>query len=389
MKIGFFTDTYFPDLNGVSISVSNFAKELRKNGHTVYIFAPKIKRKYKDTDKNLIRLPSIKILRDVEPQIYSPTIWLNKEFREMFTENFDILHAHGNGPFSLLGYFIAKIKRVPFVMTFHTIHTHYTHYIFKGKIITPKIAGVALKIAAQACDGVIAPSWKMKGELEKYGVKKQIHVVPNFLEIERFRNNSNTGFLHKLLGLSKDHHIILTVSRIGKEKNIDFILRVFSILYKKNKKLHLAIVGDGPEKNNLMELANTLGILDRVHFTGVIAYNSMPLVYKDSIVFVFASYTETQGICVLEAATAGVPCVVVKDEAFHNAVIDKENGFLLSLKEEEFAKKISYLIENKKIRQEMSKKAKEIVYKNFSPKNIIKDLKKVYSQTLSTYIHNK
>lgn len=382
MKIAFFTDTYYPDLNGVTVSVNNFAKELRKKGNTVYIFAPKIAGKYKDKDKHLIRLPSFKILSKVEPQIYTPTIWPNKEFREMFTEEFDIIHAHGNGPYSLLGYSIAKIKRIPFVMTFHTIHTQYTHYIFNGKLITPKMVSVGLKTFAHRCALVITPSNKMKKELISYGVKKQIHVIPNFLEIDRFIKNKK-GYLHKLLDLPQATPIILTVGRIGKEKNIDFILKVFKKVCKTNNEPHLVIVGKGPESDNLLTLAKKLGVEKRVHFTGAIDYEFMPLVYKDATIFVFASYTETQGVCVLEASASGIPLVINNDGAFENMVSDNENGYVLPLNIGKFSEKINYLLKNRKTRAKMGKKAEKMALKNFDAEKITKDLTQVYFKVIN------
>jgi len=377
VKIAYFTDTFYPDLNGVTISVDNFAKLLRKKGHTVYIFAPQIKGGDRKKDKNIIRLPSIKILSNTEPNIYMPLIWPNKEFRKMFSEDFDIIHAHGNGLYSLLGYFIAKIKRKPFVMTFHVMHTHYGHYIFKGKVINPKMISKILKIFGQRCRAMFVPSLKMKNELIGYGLKKEIYVTPNFLELERFTVNKK-GYLHKYLDLQMDVPIILTVGRIGKEKNIDFILKVFKAISKKDKKSHLVIVGKGPEKDNLVLESKRLGIADRTHFTGVIDYDYMPFVYKDADVFTFASYTETQGICVLEAAASGLPCVVNDDLAFKDVVIDNENGYLLSLDEKIFADKILLLLKNQKLRDQMSRKSMKIASQNFNPELITGELVKIY-----------
>lgn len=377
MKIGFFTDTFYPDLNGVSISVNNFANTLRKKGHIVYIFAPKIKG-YKDQDENVIRLPSIKILSNTEPNIYFPLLFPNKAFRKMFTRDFDIIHAHGNGFYSLLGYFISKIKKTPFAMTFHTIHTNYVHYIFNGKLITPKMVSKIFKIFAERCQAVIVPSLKMKKELVSYGLKRNIpYIIPNFLDEGKFKSRRK-GFLHDLLNLDKDISIILTVSRIGLEKNIDFILRVFKEVAKMDKKAHLVIVGKGPEKENLENLADELGIQERVHFTGLIDYDDMPDVYADADIFVFVSRTETQGVCVLEAAASGVPCVVSTDLAFKDIVEDRENGFLLPLDEKKFKDKIVLLLGNDKLRREMSKKSIEISSNNFSADKITNDLIGVY-----------
>lgn len=381
MKIAFFTDTYYPDLNGVSISVDNYATELRKKGHKVYIFAPKIKGKYKDEDMDLIRLPSIRIISKVEPEIYSPLLWFNKQFRQMFSRNFDIIHAHGNGPYSLLGYSIAKIKKIPFVMTFHTIHTNYTHYIFNGKLIKPKMVEYAFKVFANRCKVVFVPSKKMALELIKYGVRKKIHITPNFLDIKKFKNLKK-GFIHELLKLPEDTPIILTVGRIGKEKNIDFILRVFKKIHENNKKVHLVIVGQGPEKDNLLEYAKELGISHRVHFAGRIDYDFMPLVYKDADIFTFASYTETQGVCVLEAATAGIPSVVNDDPAFDGMIKNEESGFMLPLDENEFIRKLNFLLDNKQKRFKMGQKAVKIALDNFSGDKITEDLLEIYSEIL-------
>lgn len=382
MNIAFFTDTYYPDLNGVVITVDNLSKALRKRGHKVYIFAPKIKGDYKDEDPDLIRLSSIKIMSHVEPQIYSPNLIPNKEFRKIFSHKYDIIHAHGNGPYSGLGYFASKVKRIPFVMTFHTIHTLYTHYIFGGKIIKPKMVEKFLSFFAYRCKVVFVPSKKMQDELIKYGVKKKIYISPNFLDFKKF-DKVTTGYLHKLLNLPKSAEIILTVVRVGKEKNIDFLLRVFEKVYKKNKNAHFVIVGQGPEKENLEQLAKDLKVSDRIHFTGKIGYEFMPQVYKDANIFVFSSYTETQGICVLEAAASGVPLVVNDDTSFYNMVENEVNGFALPLNEEKFAEKILLLLSDSKLNSKMGEESYKIARKNFSEDKITDDLLKVYDSLLN------
>jgi len=387
MKIAFFTDTYYPDLNGVTTSVENFAHALRKQGHTVYIFAPKIRGAYKDHDRSIFRLPSLKVLSSVEPEIYTPTLWPNKNFRRMFNKKFDIIHAHGNGPYSLLGLSVARLKGVPFVMTFHTIHTYYTHYIFNGHVITPKMVEIALKTFAQRCDGVFVPSEKMKKELQKYGVKKEITVIPNFLDFERF-NHYKKNYLHKLLNLPLDIPLIVTVGRIGKEKNIDFILRVFKEVFAEDVKSHLVVVGKGPEKDNLQTLARKLKIDKRVHFTGAIAYENMPSVYHDAALFVFASYTETQGVCVLEAASAGIPSVVSDDGAFEKMVVDGENGFTLPLDEDKFAEKILLLLSDHSLRAQQAKQSRLVALRNFAGEEITEKLIKQYLSVKKIY-HNK
>src|SRR5579872_4403248 len=100
MRIAFFTDTYYPQLNGVTIAVDNFARELRKRGHTVYIFAPKIKKRKSHNDEDLTNLTTIKLLSTESP-IYIPAPTTYDEYKKLFKLDIDLVHAHGNGVFPL------------------------------------------------------------------------------------------------------------------------------------------------------------------------------------------------------------------------------------------------------------------------------------------------
>lgn len=102
MTIAFFSDTYFPLLNGVTISVQQYAESLRKQGHTVYIIAPKV-RGYKDTDPYVLRLPSFAPLGSIA-HVRCPLPIPSRNILKIFRLHFDIVHAHGNGIFSFLGY---------------------------------------------------------------------------------------------------------------------------------------------------------------------------------------------------------------------------------------------------------------------------------------------
>ena len=165
---------------------------------------------------------------------------------------------------------------------------------------------------------------------------------------------------------------------ILKEKNIDFILKVFKQLCKTDNKSHLVIVGKGPESDNLLSLAKKLGVLERVHFTGAIEYEFMPLVYKDAEVFVFASYTETQGMCILEASASGIPIVANNDSAFEGMVEDKKSGYFLPLNIEKFAQELNYLLQNDNIRTKMGEEAVKIASRNFDSGKITKNLVNIY-----------
>lgn len=378
MKIAFFTDTYYPQLNGVTISVDNFAQELRKKGHTVYIFAPRIKKSRKK-DENLTNLPSIKILSS-EHALYIPVPTSYTDYAKIFKLDIDIIHAHGNGAFTLLGYQVARMKRIPFVLTFHTQLTKYTHYFLKGKVIRPQMIEKALQMYANISDGVITPSEKMKKELRRYGVTKPIHVIPNFVEKDIFVEVQK-NYLHKRFGLPKDSPILLSVGRLGKEKNFEFVIEMFAELAKTEDKSHLVIVGSGVERSHLKAKAEEKGISKRVHFTGRINKKFMPSVYDDATLFVFASTSEVHPLVALEACTAGLPLIVAKDDAFKNVVVDGKNGYQLPLQTKRFVEKIQLLLTDSSLRKSMGAYSTQIVDTYFPADKLADMLLKVYRQT--------
>lgn len=382
MKIAFFTDTYYPQLNGVTIAVDNFAKELRKRGHTVYIFAPKIKKRKSHNDQDLTNLTAIKLLSTESP-IYIPTPTSYDEYKKLFKLDIDLIHAHGNGIFSLFGYQVARMKKVPYILTFHTLLTKYTHYFLKGRVIKPKVMETYMRIFGNLCDRIITPSEKMKNELLRYGVKKPIQVLPNFIEKDDFAQ-VETNYLHKKLKLPNDIPLLLSVGRLGKEKNFEFVLDVFKELSHHDHKSHLVIVGSGTDSRKLKQYSEELGISKRVHFTGKINKKNMPAVYEDAAIFVFASVSEVHPMVTLEACAAGLPLIVAKDLAFADVVVDKKNGFVLPLRKEQFVEKILLLLRDTKLRKTMGNYSLELIEKNFPADVLTEKLLGIYNQVLNT-----
>lgn len=387
MNIAFFTDTYFPQMNGVVISIDHFVKKLRKMGHTVYIFAPAIEG-YVDHDPHVIRLMSITALK-TKPALLLPFLRPDQQYKQMFSLPFDIVHAHGNGAFSLLGYQVARMRNVPYLLTFHTMWTQYLHYV-KG-IISPSVIEQTLKVSGNLCDSVITPSIKMKKELLRYGVKKPIHVVPNFIYFSQFdhvegtSNQEKSGYLHEKYKIPRDTPILLSVGRLGREKNFDFIVTMFAKLAKIRPNLHLVLIGYGPEEERLKEKIKRLGLSGKITITGILKREDIPKSYADSDIFVFASKSETQGIIVLEAAASKLPVVIVKDAAYTDMVADGKSGYELSLSTKAFIEKVIYLLDHPETRKAFGEYGKKLVHAKFDEDLLTKRLVAVYEETLTRF----
>lgn len=378
MRIGFFTDGFLPQPNGVAISVFESAKELERRGHEVFIIAPKYPG-YIDREANVIRLASVKIYKQPETRVA-----LNlpdKYLRRVLSIDFDIIHGHSGGPVTFLGWEVSRTKKIPFVLTYHTLWNRYTHYFFKGKIVKPRLMEKATKIFGNRVDYLIAPTSRVEQELRSYGVKKPIAVIPSGIDIDRFQEKGK-GLLRKKLGL-KDKPILLFVGRLGREKSIDFIIKSFNEVCKKESRAHLVILGEGPERKRLESLGKRLGIAKNIHFISHISNEEIHRAYQDATVFVFSSTTETQGLVVLEALSSGVPVVAIDDPAYE-CIESGKNGFLVKKDKNEFALKILSIIENKDLRAELSKNALETAQR-FSVKSMVDSLERVYSELLDKY----
>lgn len=380
MKIGLFTDGYFPQIHGVSVSVENSAIGLRRRNNEVYVVAanyPGIKK-----NKYIIRLNSIPLIKDMNVRV--ATHLPEKALYELSQIDFDIIHGHSGGPITLLGYEFAKIKRIPYIFTYHTLFNQYTHYFLKGKVITPKMAETASRILCNRFDYIVAPTQRIKDELISYGVNKPIEVIPSGIDIKKF-DIGKSGFLREKIGIREDQKIVLYVGRLAKEKSIDFLLHSFKIIAEKDKSCVLVLVGHGKSNDikHFKAVAKGLGLDGRVYFTGSFDQAEIAKAYADGYVFVFASDSETQGMVVLEALAAGVPIIAVKDKALVDTVVNGENGILTNRDYNEFANEVIKFLKNEPLRKVMSIKAKQSVQR-FSIEKHAQDLEKLYEKVLAS-----
>jgi glycosyltransferase involved in cell wall biosynthesis len=356
MNIGFFTDTYVPQINGVVTSISILTQALERLGHRVYIVAPAIPG-YRDPRPGIFRVPSIRFVFQPEHRVASPVSL--SILRRTAGLGLDVLHAHTPFGLGILAFQVARARHLPLVQTYHTLFPEYVHYVLGGRVITPGMARRASAFACNRSDVVVAPSEKIKELLLSYGVKRPIRVIHNGLDLERFQGQPR-GLLRSRLGLAGAEEILLTVGRLGKEKNLEFLIRAFGQVVRSRPTARLVIVGDGPERNRLVALATGLGLAQRVLFPGYLAPGEMPQVYADADLFVFASTTEVHPMVLLEALASGLPIVAVRDPAVASTVVPGENGFLIGQGDDGYAQAILKLLAEEPLRRAMGQASREL-----------------------------
>lgn len=364
MRIGIFTDTYPPFINGVSTSIVMLKKALEKQGHTVYIVTvnnENMKYKYEE-DEKVIRIPGIPVgIYDYRLTGIYPVKIVNK-IRKW---HLDVIHSQtefGVGTFARI---IAKQFHIPLVHTYHTMYEDYVHYITKGYFVgTSKkiVEYLTLFYCDKTISELIVPTEKTK-ELfkEKYKVNRNVYVIPTGIEIEKFylENNKNLNILEKRnsLGIAKDDFVILFVGRIGTEKNIDLLLNGMDKLIKLSKKIKLLIIGDGPDMGYYKEYVYKRKLGKNVIFTGKVPWDSISEYYLIADIFATASVTETQGLTVIEAMAAGLPVVCINDESFTGTIMNNVDGIIFN-NLEEYIEAITKLYQDRELLKNLGKKAR-------------------------------
>ena len=330
MRIGLFTDTYFPQVSGVATSIRTLKTELEKQGHAVFIFTTTDKDVNRYEDWQIIRIPSVPFFAFKDRRFayrgFTKALEIAKQYQ------LDIIHTQTEFSLGLLGIWIARELKIPVIHTYHTQYEDYVHYIAKGMLIRPSMVKYLVRGFLHDVDGVICPSEIVRDLLSKYKVKVEKRVIPTGIELAKFERpeikEENLAALRLKLGIKEDEKMLLSLSRISYEKNIQAVLAAFAQVLKEEDKVKLVVAGDGPYLDSLKEQAVQLRIQNQVIFTGMIAPSETALYYKAADFFISASTSETQGLTYLESLASGTPVIAHGNPYLDNLISDKMFGTL-------------------------------------------------------------
>lgn len=387
MRIGIFTDSYPPYINGVSTSIVMLQQALEKKGHQVYIVTVNAtEHSYKfENDNKIIRIPGIPIgIYDYRISTIYPVRIINR----IKKWDLDVIHSQtefGVGTFARI---IAKQFDIPLVHTYHTMYEDYVHYITKGYFnkSSKKIVEYLTKFYCdKTATELIVPTKKTYALFkEKYKYERNIHIIPTGIDVERFYKENvsqkEVEQIKKDLNIRKDDFVILFVGRIGKEKSIDVLIEGQYAVIKKYPNCKLMIIGDGPDAPHYMKLVKKLKLDNNVKFVGKVPWDEIPKYYQIADIFATASRTETQGLTVIEAMASSLPVVAADDDSFKDIIVNDLNGYLFSNKKQ-YRKIIEKLLDDKNKVSYLSKQAR-ISSESYSSKYFAERVLKVYENAI-------
>jgi 1,2-diacylglycerol 3-alpha-glucosyltransferase len=315
VRVGLFTESYDPIINGVSTSVKTLAAELEGAGHEPVIVAPRF---HGFSDENgdfpVLRLRSWRtVFNPANPMVPPPLLRAHPP-AALRDVHFDVVHTQQ--PFGLgrHGRICAWRLGVPLISTFHTLYNEYTHYFpFLPKPATHALLVRTLRDYYNSCDVVAVPSRAAGEALRALGVTQTISVVPTGVPAAPAVIPAAVEQTRKAFSLPPGVPVLLYVGRLAREKNLDLLVDAFARLLKTEATPPiLLLVGSGPYADACRRRVHAAGIEAQVRFAGFLKRDQLAPVYAAATLFVFPSSTETQGVVLSEAQSFGLPCVVVR-----------------------------------------------------------------------------
>jgi len=332
MNIGFFTDTYFPQVNGVTFTVDLWRKRLEERGHKVYVYYPDDPG-YQPKEREYA-FPSISA---GFYKGYRGALPLNIASK---TKHLDIIHQHGMAGLAIAGLIAARKHHIPKMHTFHTPGDEYINYVTKNKILAGMLRSGYLRWERWLLNtyGLTTTASPVIAEKLRGNGIRRVELISNGIDTSFFHRVDAKPFLKKY-GIPEGK-VIGFCGRLGYEKHVEELINLAdrfdgTIIY----------AGKGPAEDHYRKLAEGK---PNVKVFGFLERTELRQLYSALDVFVFPSVAETQGLVALEAMAAGVPVVGVPVLALKTTIDNEVTGYHYSLgHKDELLQKIELCYRNK------------------------------------------
>jgi len=322
MRLALVTETFPPEVNGVSMTLGRLVRGLANRGYHVQVVRPSQGLDGEELDEGekpyeeLIvpgrPLPGYEGLRMGRPEAY-------RLLREWTYVKPDLVHVATEGPLGLAALWVARALQIPTSSTFHTNFHQYTGH-YKIGLIEDFIL-VFLRIAHNSCGCTLAPTKQMADELKALGFKNTA-VLSRGVDTELFSPDKRDEQLRAEWGAKPEDRVVVYVGRVASEKNIDLAVEAFRHSRSDSRRSVMVVVGDGPERARLQTK------YPDIVFSGMRKGEDLACHYASSDIFLFPSITETFGNVVTEALSSGLAVVTYDYAAGRELIESGVNGFL-------------------------------------------------------------
>ena len=388
MTIALFSDSYLPTKSGIVTVVVQLQEQLKKLGHRVILVTVETTDEYETYDPDIYRVHSVALGLGTDQFVGIPAMHPLIHFLK--EAGVELIHCHTEFGIGKAGLRAAHVLKIPAICTTHTMWTDfYKYYLTFGKLISPRIINGIMKKYYGKFDSLIGVSTKARNYFKQEGMLPNMPsvIIPNAIDKEKFQKShiseEEKQALRKSYNIDSDDIMMLFVGRIGEEKRVFELLKVCQNVAKKNKKIKMVFVGNGPAYEDMLEKAAAEIASKQIIFTGFIEWTKVSAYYESADIFVTTSLSEMHSMTILEAQLSGLPIIVRRDESYLDSVFDGENGYLTD-SEDEMEEKILELASDSDKRKRFGARSLEIT-KRFTIEAHIKKTLKVYEEVMKAY----
>ena len=377
MKIGV---VCYPTFGGSGVLATELGLGLAKKGHQVHFIAYRTPFRLTSFQENVYYHE----VNDLNYPLfeYAPyeTTLASKMVDVVLHEGLDILHVHYAVPHASVAYMAKKIlltkgKYIPIVTTLHG-----TDITLVGK--DPAMAPV-VQFSINKSDGVTAVSHALKKEtLEAFDIKKDIQVIHNFIDLNRFNRQNKDHFKQAIA--PNGERIFIHVSNFRKVKRMEDVIQMFNIVQDQIPAT-LLMIGDGPERYKMEELCRELQLCDKIRFLG--KQEAVEELLAISDIFVMPSENESFGLAALEAMACGVPVISSNVGGIPEVNIDGKTGYISEVGAvEEMAKNALDILSSEKKLNTFRKAALAQAHR-FSLESILPKYEQFYAEVIDKMVY--
>jgi N-acetyl-alpha-D-glucosaminyl L-malate synthase BshA len=365
----------YPTFGGSGVLATELGKALADKGHGIHFITYQQPVRLTGFSANIfyheVRVPSYPLF-DFPPY---ETALASTLVDVVKNNNVDLLHVHYAIPHASAAFMAKQILaeekiHVPFITTLHG--TDIT-LVGRDKTYAPVVT-----FSINKSDAITAVSDNLRKEtLENFDIKKDISVIHNFVDINRFSVKAMDAFKKAIA--PNGEKVILHASNFRKVKRIADVIYTFNKI-KKSIPSKLLLVGDGPERHMAEELCRELGIFEETRFVG--KQQDMEDIYAIADLFLLPSEYESFGLAALEAMATGTPVVATNAGGIPEIIIHGKNGFLCDIGDvEQMSSYAISILENDKILEAFSLKARKQA-ERFDIHKIVPQYELLYDQVL-------
>jgi len=359
LRIGEFTDTFLPVVDGVGRVVQAYAETLCSMGHQVTVVAPMYDTGFQGgfpfelVDYVGSSVPGLK-------QYKLGEAILDAHYRKRIRMiDLDVIHAHSPFTAGSEALRLASVRKLPLVATFHS--KYYDDFLKATR--SESIARMGVKIVVNfynRCDEVWAVGSNTADVLHQYGFEGDIQVMPNGASL-REASPADIAEVSRRWNLGEDP-LILFVGQMDWKKNILTVLEACAEMKHRGQNFRLLLAGQGMDQNAIRQKIQDLNIQDRAELLGHISDASLlDALYARASVFAFPSLYDAAPMVVREAAVMGTPSVMVRGSTAAEVIRDGENGFLCDNSAEDLAAVMTRILRDPAKLEEAGKNARETI----------------------------